>query len=240
MNIAAIIPAAGAGRRLKSKTPKPFVRVIGKPLVIHTLERLKRAYGFREVILAVAPGKVRTARRLLKDYRLENVRVVEGGDTRARSVWNGLRTVSPRCTWVLVHDAARPLVSPGIVRRLLGQTKKAEALISAVAVKETLKHAAPGGKTIQSTQDRSHFFLAQTPQVFKKNLLLDRYRALGAGAWKATDESALFDGSEIPVRIVAGEARNIKITTADDLELFKYYLNHERRRVSGRRPKVKA
>lgn len=229
MRVAAIVPAAGKGRRLKSRQPKPFVPVRGRPLLIHTLRNLKKAFSFSEIILAVNPGTLKAIQRLLARHKIKGVRTVAGGRTRAQSVGNALGSVSPDCDWVLVHDAARPLVSRTLVGRLLKGARRSGAVISALPVSSTVKKTDASQKIILRTQDRETLYLAQTPQVFRKDLLVGRYKQLGTKAFKATDEAALFDGSGVRVKIVEGEARNIKVTTPEDIELMKFYLLRAKR-----------
>ena len=224
MKIAAIIPAAGRGKRLKTKKLKPFISVAGKPLLIHTLLNLKKSCRLEQIILAVPADQEKNFKELLKRYRLNNVLIVIGGRSRAESVRNGLEEVSDSCDWVLVHDAARPLVSKVVVKRLVQCAKKTGGAIAALPVTSTVKRVYPPTAEIARTEDRGTLYLAQTPQLFKKKLLMDRYRVLGKKALAATDEAALFDGSGVKVGIALGEARNIKITTPEDIELFKFYL----------------
>lgn len=224
MKVAAIVPAAGEGRRLKTRQSKAFVAVFGKPLVIHTLLALKRAFHFEEIVLVIARSQEKKFQKLLKRFRLHDIRLVYGGGTRAESVRNGLMSVSNRCDWVLVHDAARPLVSARLVKNLLKAAKKHPAVILALPVNQTVKRVDLLSQAILKTEDRRELFLAQTPQVFKKDQLLRRYRELGDKALSVTDEAALFDGSRTKVRIFIGEEKNIKITTKADIELMKFYL----------------
>ena len=123
MRVAAIVPAAGAGKRLKSKTPKAFVNVQGKPLLIRALRALGRGGKFHEFVVVVAKNEVASATRLLRRFRVRKFKVVPGGATRAESVWKGLQAVSKGSDWILVHDAARPLVSKDLVVGLLKAAK---------------------------------------------------------------------------------------------------------------------
>ncbi|MGH7198244.1 MAG: 2-C-methyl-D-erythritol 4-phosphate cytidylyltransferase [Candidatus Omnitrophota bacterium] len=227
MKIAAIVPAAGRGRRLKTKQPKAFVPLLGKPLLIHTLTNLKRSFPFEEMIVAAAASRMKSVRRLLARYRLGRVRVVRGGGSRAESVRNGVASLSVRCEWVLIHDAARPFVGRGLVRRLLQSARRTGAAICVLPATATVRRIDPKRKVALGTEDRESLVLVQTPQVFKKNDLLARYKLFGKKALAATDEAALFDGSRIKVSIVPGEPRNIKITTKEDLELCRFYMKNK-------------
>ena len=222
MRISAIIPAAGRGRRLGLKRPKAFVVRGGKPLIGHTLERLARSFHFQEMIVAAPPAEFGRLRRLFSRSKIANARLVKGGRTRAASVKNAVLQSSGE--WVLIHDAVRPLIRPKTLRAVVSAAQRTGAAILAVPVTATVKKAEARTRIVRATEDRASLFLAQTPQVFRKRLLLERYRRLGRRALQATDEAALFDGSGLKVAIVAGDAENIKITTPSDLGLFDYYL----------------
>ena len=228
MKVAAIIPAAGRGERFKSKVPKSFVSVLGKPLLVHTLRRLQNCYAFEEMVVMVQRSHQSRTREMLKRHGFGHVRVEIGGSSRADSVKRGFLSLTQRSEWVLVHDAARPLVDTAFLLRTLSAAKKSGAALCGIPVTATVKRLRPGQDIVLSTQDRRYLYLAQTPQVFRKDLLLARYRALGKKALKATDEAALFDKTSVPVRCVEGDVKNIKVTTQDDLELVKYYLSKER------------
>ena len=229
MKVAAIIPAAGLGKRLKSKSPKAFALLGGKPLLARTLSRLLESYPFHEIVVAAHPKKIDEVRKLVRSHRQSSkIKVVGGGATRSDSVLKALLSVSPGSDWVLVHDAARPLVSRDLIRRLLGAAKKRGAVLCALPATATVKRVDPRTLSVLKTEDRRQLYLAQTPQVFKRKLLLERYRKLGKTASLATDEAALFDGSKTRVSIVLGDPFNLKITTPFDLKLAEGYLKEGR------------
>ncbi len=222
MKIAAVIPAAGQGKRLGSKMPKALVPILGRPLLVHTLTNLKGSFRFHEMIVAVPAQQIKNFKETLKRHKLGGVHVIAGGLTRAGSVKNGLKNVSKNCEWVLIHDAARPLVSSRLVQNLIRSAKKTGAAIVAMPVTSTVKRVKRS--RILKTEDRGSLYLAQTPQLFRKKLLVSRYRALRSEAFLATDEAALFDRSRIKVMVTVGDQRNIKITTPQDIDLFKFYM----------------
>jgi 2-C-methyl-D-erythritol 4-phosphate cytidylyltransferase len=224
MSVAAIIPSAGRGRRLGARCPKPFVLVRGLPLFVHTVLRIQRAFSFKEILVALHPSRKKAAGAWLRRCGLTAVRLVNGGKTRAESVRNAVRHVSEGCEWVLVHDAARPLVNRELVKRMIRGARQSGAAVCVVPVTATVKRVNPEKKTVLRTENRSVLFLAQTPQVFKRSLLADRYRRLGARAFRCTDEAALFDGTRVKVNAVIGDEKNIKVTTLEDLRLLDYYL----------------
>jgi len=224
--VSAIVPAAGQGTRLGRSLPKAFVLVAGKPLLEHTLAGLSGAFRFDEILVAVGAEHVGRAVKLAAHAGFRNVRVIAGGRTRAESVGNALREVRESSTIVAVHDAARPLVSKRMIRALITAAAECGAAIAALPATATVKRVRKG--FVVATEDRETLALAQTPQVFRKKLLVDRYRRLGLKAFKATDEAALFDGSGQDVRVVPGEVKNIKVTTPEDLELLAHYLKARR------------
>lgn len=218
--VSAVVPAAGAGRRLAAGRPKAFVSVGGKPLLVRTLENLRRSYSFLEIVAVVSADRIEEASRVLRRYGLSEVRLVRGGATRSESVRNGLHSLSPASRWVLVHDGARPFVTAGLVRRVLDGARKTGAAIPVEPVSSTVK-SVDGRGFVRRTIDRSTLALAQTPQVARRDLLEARYRALGGRALAATDEAALFDGTRVKVRCVPGDPGNVKITVPADLKAFK-------------------
>ncbi len=227
MRVSAIIPAAGSGRRLGARLPKLLVPVFGIPLLVHTLRQLKKSFSFSEILLAVQAGHQEKIRHILDSYGLRGVKIVAGGKTRAESVYNAIWEASPACDWILVHDMARPLVRPRLVREILKAARKTGASICGLPATATVKRIDLKKKEVLSTQNRDELFLIQTPQVFRRDRILERYRKLGRKAFLATDEAALFDGTNVKIKVVLGETKNIKITTPDDLRLFQFYLKRK-------------
>lgn len=229
MRVAALVPAAGRGKRLGAKVPKIFLRVGGVPILIHTLKQLSSAFSFGDIVVAVDGAELKKTAKLLSHYRIPNVRVVEGGRTRAESVLLALGAAHPSCDWVLVHDAARPFPSRKLVRSVVRGALRTGAALCALPATATVKRVDPGKRVVLGTEDRDALFFAQTPQVFKRKLFERRYRMLGKRALSCTDDAALFDGSSVKVGVVPGESLNLKVTVPGDLELFKRYLNGRRR-----------
>ncbi len=221
MRVAVIVPAAGSGRRFGGKVPKQFLIWKGRPLLVHTLLKLEKSYLFEARIVAVAPKEIKRTKKILSKNGLSSWQVVAGGSTRAESVWNGLRAAGPGSEWVLVHDAARPMVSSALVRKVISAARKTGAALAAVPAFATVKKVDPHTHEVLRTENRDTIFLAQTPQIAKRKFLEARYRSLGKKAFLLTDEAAFFDGTPIKVRVVTGEAHNIKITTPEDLALFR-------------------
>lgn len=225
MSVALIVPAAGRGRRFGSRTPKTYVIIDGKPLLVHTLKRLLSAYPFDPVIVPVETGRIGRVQALLKRWGLGRVNVVAGGASRAESVRNGLVAISgrPATGWVAVHDAARPLVDAGAVRRCIRDARRSGGAILAQACHATVKRSDASGRYIRRTEDRRTLYLAQTPQIFRVQDLLGRYKKLGASAWRRTDEASLFEGTGKRIALTPSDACNLKITTREDLDFYTFY-----------------
>ena len=223
--VTAIVPAAGSGERLGLRTGKPFVRLAGKPIIIHTLKALSSCGSIYGVIVASAAQSVRRMKLLVRRYRLRKViGVVAGGRTRAESVRNCLKRLPRGCRIVVIHDGARPLIDAGTIDKAVGLAARCGGCIVAVPENDTVKEASPA-LAVKRTLDRSRIFRAQTPQVFRRGLIVKAYdSAFASGAPKATDDSALVEKVGGSVRILKGSYRNIKITTIEDLMMAEALL----------------
>lgn len=222
MFVSAIVLAAGWGKRLALRTPKPLIRLLSKPILIYSLLRLSKHPRINEIILVVNDTNQRSIAIQVKKYRIGKIRaVVLGGKRRQDSVAAGLRAVSRRADTVLVHDAARPFLDARLVSVLIAEAKKTGAAIPGVAVKATVKAVTRrrGRIFVEETLKRDRLFEIQTPQVFKKQLLEEAFARFGR--LDATDDSMLIEKLGVRVSIVEGSYDNIKITTAEDLEIAK-------------------
>ena len=221
-SIQAIIPAAGKGTRLKSSTPKPLVLLNGKPLLIYALNIFQKHPLIDSVVLVAPKPLISKFGKLLKKYRLTKVKaVVAGGKTRAESVLNGLNQLDADTEIVVVHDAARPFIAPQIITQAINACRREAAVIVAVPLKPTIKKVNAAGY-VQATLNRRELWDVQTPQIFKKEILQRAYRTVGD--LNVTDEAALVERLGEKVKVVKGEYRNIKITTAEDLLMAQLLL----------------
>lgn len=214
---AAIVPAAGIGRRLGMKTGKPFVRLGGKPLVSYALRALDAAPEIGAIYIAAEPGSVARLAALVRRLGIRKVAAVTaGGDTRAASVAKCLALVDPRFDIVLIHDAARPFLERAMVRDAVRFAARYGGCIVAAPMHDTVKEVS-GGLMVRRTLDRSRLYRAQTPQAFRRRLLERAYRRAGARAAHATDDARLIEMLGGNVRIRPGSGRNMKVTTKEDL-----------------------
>ncbi|MCK5581637.1 MAG: 2-C-methyl-D-erythritol 4-phosphate cytidylyltransferase [Candidatus Omnitrophica bacterium] len=216
MKVQAIIPAAGIGARLKSQVPKPLVMLKGKPLFVYALEILTKSSMISSVILVVNAEAKPELERIVKELSLlKPVKVVIGGETRRESVFNGLQSTDDATEYVVVHDGARPLVSQSLLEEAIEKCRQEAAVVVAVPVKPTIKRVAKEGLYVEATLDRSFLWEVQTPQVFKKQILLKAHQQ--AGEILATDDASLVEALGEKVKVLEGDYKNIKVTTQEDL-----------------------
>lgn len=227
IRVAALVPAAGRGERLGSKTPKPLVRLGGLPLVVYTLKQILRVYPFDQLVVPVDPDAVAVMRRLLNRHGLKRAEVLAGGATRAESVRNAFARLRPEIDVVAIHDLARPFVASADVGELIRTASKHGSALLAQKAIATVKETDAAGSRVVRTLDRNRIFMAQTPQVFRVGVLKESYDKVGDRFRHFTDEAALAEAGGFPIRIVPGPAMNFKITTPDDLKLARL--------VAGRR-----
>jgi 2-C-methyl-D-erythritol 4-phosphate cytidylyltransferase len=202
LSVVGIIPAGGSGERLGADRPKAFVVCAGRPMVEWSVEALSAACD--RVVVAAPPS-----------FSLPDS--VQGGATRSASVRNAI-AVAPEATVFVVHDAARPLVTTDLVARCLSALDDVDGVIAAVPVSDTVHMAS--GHVIRETPDRSTLWAAQTPQVFRADVLRSAYDS----NQEVTDEASLVAAVGGTVRLVEGSSANIKVTTPTDLRLAEALL----------------
>lgn len=228
----AIVPAAGAGKRLGGQVKKQFLLLREKPILVHTLQRFEHCPDVDEVALAVPEQSIAETESMVSHYRLHKVSLVTvGGAQRQDSVGNVLRKLSARPSdIILVHDGVRPFVEPKRISHLIRVCKEHEAAVLGVQPKDTIRRSR-GGEFYDETLDRNALWLIQTPQAFKASLLVKAFNEAKRRRFTATDEAALVERLGVHAKIVEGSYDNIKITTQEDLELGRLIL--ERWRVKG-------
>lgn len=223
MNITAIVLAAGKGRRFKSKVPKPLAKIRFKPVLIYSLESLCRHPRIRKIIIVANAANFKKILSLIKRYHINKVAcVVLGGKRRQDSVSCGLkRIIDDDCDFVLIHDSARPFTDSKIISRVIEKAKKSGCAIAGVPVKATIKKAvSSNSRIVDKTLDRRMLWEIQTPQVFRKDLILSAYKKFKNVP--VTDDASLVEKLGRKVSIVLGSYNNIKITTPEDLALAQY------------------
>jgi 2-C-methyl-D-erythritol 4-phosphate cytidylyltransferase len=209
--------------------PKQYLPLAGQPLIYHTLHALLAEPRIVRILVVLAPGDTAFAAAGLAALgpRIETLRC--GGDVRAASVYNGLAAVRESVAaddWILVHDAARPCLSAAALARLIAEVGDDEAGgLLAIPVADTLKRS-DGKDRVAATEPRARLWQAQTPQMFRYRVLVDALER--AGLANVTDESAAVEHAGLTPRLVMGEARNLKVTYPEDLELAERILGAQR------------
>jgi 2-C-methyl-D-erythritol 4-phosphate cytidylyltransferase len=219
----AVIVAAGRSERMGAivKPWAPLADASGRerPLLAYPIAAFQSCAAVDRIALVVAADAVERARALVRDETFDKVcSAVAGGARRQDSVRCGLEALGA-CDYVAVHDGARPLVAPGLIERGFEAARATGAACCAIAAPDTVKEAEDG--RVVRTLDRSRLWLAQTPQVFRYDLLVDAHSRLESDV---TDDAALVEALGIEVRLFEGSSRNLKVTTRDDLALVQALL----------------
>lgn len=224
MNVA-IVVAGGKGTRFGGDRPKQFLELDGIPIIIQTLRQFERSQTIREVVVVLPAAETASFRQLIEKFELKKIaRVVAGGETRAQSVKRGLDAIEA-AEVVAIHDAVRPLVTPEEIDRVVQAAAESGAAILAATVSDTIKEVT--GQQVVRTVPRANLRRALTPQCFRLDILKDAYAALPeieASGLEVSDDSMLVERMGIRVVVIEGHARNIKITTKEDLALVESIL----------------
>jgi 2-C-methyl-D-erythritol 4-phosphate cytidylyltransferase len=220
MKVAAIIPAAGMGRRMHHDTPKQYLALGGRPILATTLAVFENMPEITEITVAAQESALDFCQnKVINPFGFKKVlRLVPGGKERQDSVYNALKVLHRQNDWdlILVHDGVRPFVTPEEIRRVLRVAADHGAAILALPAQDTLKRVNRKGH-IKETLNRQDIWLAQTPQAFHAGIIWRAFvEAYGRDLY-GTDEAALVEALGLPVRVVPGSPFNIKVTTPEDL-----------------------
>ncbi len=229
---AVIIPAAGAGKRFGGDVKKPFAQIDSRPIFIRTIELFISRPDVVQTILTVAPDDYDVVReKYAANIMFMGIKLVKGGNERFESVKLALAALDDAAEYVCIHDAVRPCVLDAWIDAVFDEATKSGAAILASPLHGTIKRVS-GSNTIDQTISREGLFEAQTPQVFRKDILLKAYAALPAGS-TPTDDAQAVEQSGHPVHVVASDPRNIKITTPGDMTLAAAVLKTITRKPKG-------
>ena len=216
-DVAVIIVAAGSGSRVGGHELKQFRWVAGKPMLLHSVQTFQRRHDVAMVICVLPQRYAGDPPPWLFQCDTERLLIAHGGKQRADSVWNGLGDVPDEARVVLVHDAARPLVTDAMVARVIEKARSGVACVPALPVTDTLKRVDADGRIVE-TIPRDGLYRAQTPQGFPRELLLDAHRAAKRDGITATDDAALCERLGMPVEIVRGSEKALKVTEEADFD----------------------
>lgn len=219
-----LIPAAGMGRRMGSNRNKLLLKLLDKPLLTWTLEAAQASPSIEWVGIIGQPVDFPDFKEMITMVSLTKpVELIQGGETRQESVYNGLQALPADAKQVLIHDGARCLATPDLFERCGQALETCSGLIAAIPVKDTIKVVDNTG-LIQDTPDRKQLWAAQTPQGFDVKLLKECHEQGRQQGWEVTDDAALFEKCGLPVQIVEGEETNLKVTTPVDLSVAEFIL----------------
>jgi len=220
MHVTAIVVAAGRGLRIGGATAKTYLPIAGRPLILRTLDRIFATPAVSDVVLVVAGAEVDYCRQLLdSDAALHGLpySLQGGGATRQESVRLGLEKLAAHTDVVMIHDGARPFVTPALIERCIQAAVLHGAAVAGVPVRDTIKRVAEDGY-VRSTPDRAGLWEIQTPQIFQRKLIVAAHGWALRERIDATDDAMVVERMGKPVVVVMGERSNIKITVPEDLD----------------------
>lgn len=218
----AIIVAAGSGTRFGGDTPKQFLEIGGKPLLIYTLEKFQNCADIDEIVLVLSANEVIKFQKITAKYNLTKLKsIVAGGKTRAESVFNGLNSVDISAKIIAVHDGARPFVTCEEISATIEKADEIGAACLVTAVTDTIKKIADG--KIVTTIERTNLRRALTPQTFRREILQRAFANADLNE-SVTDECFLVEKLGCEIAIVEGSAKNIKITKREDWKFAEIFL----------------
>ncbi len=220
MKFSLIITSAGHGKRFNSPYGKMFVDFQGTPLVIHTIKQFINIPNFSEIIITIEENKIQLLQNLINNHNFnKKIKIISGGTERQDSVKKAFFEIKP-VDYVFIHDGARPNISQELINRLFSATKNNLAIIPGVPAIDTIK-LVNKDSLVEQTLPRNQLFHIQTPQVFDYSQLKKIYQEIPEEIFqKITDEAGLFEYFQIPVKVIEGEKKNIKITYPEDLKML--------------------
>ena len=228
----AIVLAAGQGKRMQSKVHKQYLLLQDKPVLFYALKAFEDSF-IDDIVLVVGKDEEEYCRKEIIDkYGFKKVRaIIEGGKERYHSVAYGIKAIQWECNYIFIHDGARPFISREILNRVFEQVKKNKACVVGMPVKDTVKIADEAG-FVESTPNRARVWQIQTPQVFETEVISEAYsrllteemRLLSEGVTVTDDAMVVEYFMKLPVKLVEGSYQNIKITTPEDIEIARSFL----------------
>jgi len=220
----AVIVAAGKGKRMGTDISKQFLPLCGKEILTHTVEVFEKADRIRDIVLVTGTDSLQDVQDMVWEYGWQKViSVVAGGKERQDSVWNGLQAVSEDTEIVLIHDGVRPFVTEEILDLSIETAVEMGGCAAGVPAKDTIKVCNSENIAVD-TPDRSTLWQIQTPQTFRKELIVKAYEQAKAEGFVGTDDASLAENSGYSVKVIMGSYRNIKITTKEDLLIGEAFL----------------
>ncbi|MEX0908343.1 MAG: 2-C-methyl-D-erythritol 4-phosphate cytidylyltransferase [Gemmatimonadaceae bacterium] len=214
-DVGVVIVAAGKGSRTESSELKQFRWVAGKPMLLHSVQAFHDRDDVALVVCVLPREHAGDPPAWLFQCDVERLLISVGGRERSDSVANGIEDLPPECGIIVVHDAARPLVPAAMIERVIAQARRGNGAVPALPVADTLKRVTDSG-AVSETVDRSGLWRAQTPQAFPREMIERAYTHARANGITATDDASLCELLGLPVVIVSGSERALKITEEAD------------------------
>ncbi len=226
MRTIAIILAGGAGKRMGAATNKQFLLIENKPIIVHTLQIFEDCRAIDGVYLVVNQKDLTVIQEeILETYKLNKIlKLVIGGKLRQDSVRNGLEAIEQPCDFVVIHDGARPFVSPAFIEKGIFLMEMFDAVIPALPMKDTVKVISKEGFVVK-TLERDSLWHVQTPQTFKYQLIVKAYREGMAKKHYGYDDATFIEHMGKKVKVIEGSPYNMKITTPEDLTIARGLLS---------------
>lgn len=213
-----IIVAAGKGRRMGADINKQYLKLDGKEILAHTIEKFERSNSINEIIVVTSKDELGFCwESICKKYGFTKVKkIVAGGKERQDSVYNGLIELDEKAEIVLIHDGARPLIRHEQIEESIKVASQVGGCVVGVPVKDTIKICDNNQKVLE-TPSRDTLWSVQTPQVFQYDIIMEAYEEGFKKKLSATDDSMMVEALGYPVEVISGRYDNIKITTPEDL-----------------------
>ncbi|WP_304509293.1 2-C-methyl-D-erythritol 4-phosphate cytidylyltransferase [Anaerotignum sp.] len=222
--VSAIIVAAGCGKRMGGQTKKQFLLLDGKEVLAHTVDRFEHHSKIQDIILVTGEDNLEDVKAMVKTYGWKKVfSVIAGGKERQDSVKRGLKVLSEKTEIVLIHDGVRPFVTQDMIERSIDAAQKCGGSVLGVAAKDTIKICDEAGMVME-TPKRSTLWHIQTPQAFRKELILNAYDKAESAGFLGTDDASVAEFAGEKIKVIPGSYQNIKITTKEDLWVATCFL----------------
>ncbi|MHB8829105.1 MAG: 2-C-methyl-D-erythritol 4-phosphate cytidylyltransferase [Syntrophales bacterium] len=222
---AAIIPSGGTGRRMGGRIPKQYLLLAGLPILVHALRPFQASPAIDEIILAVPGEDVEQVKEnIVERYCVSKVKlVVAGGKERQDSIRNALACIADETEIIVIHDGVRPLVTTDLIEIAVSRAGEVGAVAVGIDIRDTVKRVDKAGK-IEETVPRDGLWRTQTPQAFKREIIVAAYRAAYEAGFYGTDDASLVERTGIPVWMIPGDRENLKVTTQEDMMLCEMIL----------------
>jgi len=230
MKATAIIVAAGEGLRIGGNVPKPYRPLVGRAMLLRTLDRVFGAPSIEKVVMVIAASELSRCEGMLRGDSALGQRpwvLQSGGATRQQSVKAGLEKIDGDTDIVVIHDGARPFVSPALIERCIESADRNGAVVVGLPARDTIKIVSDDHRVL-STPDRKHLWEIQTPQAFRRKVIVEAHEWAARAGFEATDDAMLVEQAGKPVWVIDGEKTNLKITVPEDLWLAEAMIREGR------------